>query len=85
MPIEIPRTAQGYAVPVESGSEEAQKDELGYTNPNLHRRINEDEESDESYQVLVQGSNSYKTVTIKSSNGSFPDVAPTPQNSTEIP
>lgn len=41
---EFPKTGQGLATEVEPGSAEAIKDELGYTNPNLHRRITEKDE-----------------------------------------
>ena len=37
MPIEFPQTAHGVAVPL--SVEDEQRDEHGFTNPNLHRRV----------------------------------------------
>ena len=46
---------------VPAGSEEAQKDAAGYTNPNLHRRLTSDT-GDTEYAVGIFGLNSYRYV-----------------------
>lgn len=59
--------AQGYATPVEPDSIEDKRDALGFTNPNLHRRLNptkpESELGPRDYKILVSGLNSYRTIT----------------------
>lgn len=66
-----PRTAQGPAKPATAA--QIQLDEgLGFTNPNLHRRIKpqaeatvgEYEYTGRTYQLMVQGKNSYRTTTM---------------------
>lgn len=59
--------AQGPAK--KASQEDLEKDELGFTNPNLHRRIADDvqeegEVAPRDYTVLVGGTNSYRTTTI---------------------
>ena len=64
------KLAQGTAKPVEAGSAEERKDlEDGVTNPNLHRRIDnectpidEGELKPDTYELTVQGVSSYRTV-----------------------
>lgn len=60
------KMAQGLAEPIEAKSEEANKDEIGFTNPNLHRRIETDLEKpdgvlDMEISLRVQGVESYRT------------------------
>lgn len=63
----FPKTAQGEAV--ECSEEDIQRDELGFTNPNLHRRIDNDiapedekEVKPRTYNIGVwDGQNSYRT------------------------
>ena len=69
--VPYPHTAQGPATIVDPGSAEEDRDErLGFTHPNLHRRIDpKDENKGEyefkarKYQLMVQGVNSYQTTT----------------------
>ena len=65
--VDFPKTAQGQAVP--ANAEDLEKDATGITNPNLHRRIDNEitpETSSEvipdSYSVTVSGVNSYRTI-----------------------
>ena len=66
----FPTMGQGPSVPVVPNSEEAELDELGFTNPNLHRRIDPqdpvdlDAVSPNSYSIGIYGKHSYRTVTI---------------------
>lgn len=85
MAVVIPNTAQGDAVAVTPGSEEEAKDLIGYTNPNLHRRVDLDEIGNKSYKLTVNGVNSYKIVSETLHDDRFPTTEPTSQNSNEIP
>lgn len=67
---EIKKVGQGPAKKVEEGSVEEQKDKFGYTNPNLHRRvdasadhISANEPLPRSYELGIYNVNSYRTVT----------------------
>lgn len=69
MAMEFPKTAQGAAVPADS--EALEKDEIGFTNPNLHRRVDPQPPAPDSgevaprdYILSVQGVNSYRTEII---------------------
>lgn len=58
--------AQGLAEPIEDNSAEADKDEVGFTNPNLHRRMKTELEKpddvlDMEISLRVQGVESYRT------------------------
>lgn len=64
---DYPKTAQGKAVP--ANAEDLRKDAEGITNPNLHRRIDNEvtpvapgEVEPDSYEVSVSVVNSYRTV-----------------------
>lgn len=65
------KMAQGPAKPVEAGSAEERKDlEDGVTNPNLHRRIDNEstplspeEVKPDTYELSVGGVSSYRTTT----------------------
>lgn len=67
MATEIPKMGQGYAVPADH--EAIEKDLVGFTAPNLHRRvisptdIEEGEVAPRKYQLLVNGHNSYRITT----------------------
>lgn len=69
---------QGPATLVEAGSPEEDKDTLGYTNPNLHRRIMDKDDriavhegmevvpdvlGTNDYTITLEGLDSYRTVT----------------------
>lgn len=50
---------------IEPGSLEEQRDEIGYTNPNLHRRIDPQEPTapmvkPNTYKLTIQNNNSYR-------------------------
>jgi len=67
MATEMPRMGQGYAVPADE--EAIRRDLVGFTAPNLHRRVIQptDVEPGEvkprEYQLLVNGHNSYRITT----------------------
>lgn len=54
---------QGKWSQIPSGSEEEAKDEAGFTNPNLHRRLDSDTNG-VTYAVGIYGTNSYRYVYI---------------------
>lgn len=60
--------AQGPATTPLTVDEQA-KDDIGYTNPNLHRRVDPQQPTDpdkvkpDSYQLGIYGTNSYRTTT----------------------
>ena len=63
----LPKTGQGNAQLADS--EDLKRDELGYTNPNLHRRVMSPGMSDEDKSILdtqyklgIYGNDSYRTV-----------------------
>ena len=63
--ISIPTTSHGVAKPVTD--EERAKDNIGFTDPNLHRRIDpshpEEETADRKYTLgIYDGIHSYRTV-----------------------
>lgn len=65
--IEIPAEGQGPAV--EASDKDLQRDAGGFTNPNLHRRIDPKDRSlpevaPRSYQLSIQGVSSYRTTSI---------------------
>ena len=70
MSMEIPKTAHGVAVP--ATEEELAKDAHGFTNPNLHRRIDPHAHAQGSEEVaprdyligVYDGLHSYRTETI---------------------
>ena len=70
MAIEFPKTAQGVAVPADA--EALQKDAHGFTNPNLHRRIDPQQPAPGSGEVapkdyiigVYDGLHSYRTEII---------------------
>lgn len=61
----LPLEGQGPAVP--ANQEDLDKDEHGYTNPNLHRRIDPQppttsyEVAPKSYKLFIGGKNSHRT------------------------
>ena len=67
MATKMPKMGQGYAVPADE--EAIQKDLIGFTAPNLHRRVIEPTEVVEGevaprdYKLLVNGHNSYRITT----------------------
>lgn len=61
MPMNLDSMACGVWKEVESGSIEEIRDSVGYTNPNLHRRISSDTEG-RKYSVGVYGLDSYRLV-----------------------
>ena len=68
MPIDIKYAGQGPWKPAED--EDISKDNLGYTHPNLHRRLDIQQPTDpkellpREYQVGIYGRDSYRTTTI---------------------
>lgn len=70
MSIEFPKTAHGTAVP--ASEEDLQRDEHGFTNPNLHRRVDPQQPAPDSGEVaprsymlgVYDGLHSYRTETI---------------------
>lgn len=70
MAMEFPQTAHGVAVPADD--EALEKDQIGFTNPNLHRRIDPQIPTATSGEVapreyiigVYDGLNSYRTETI---------------------
>lgn len=72
MTAQFPQSAQGPAK-IATAADLA-KDKLGYTNPNLHRRVNSPAELstqekaagvlDKTYKFTVAGTDSYRTVEI---------------------
>ena len=54
----IPHIGQGPAK--EATSEDLNRDELGFTHPNLHRRI----QKDKKYKLGIYGYDSYRTTEI---------------------
>lgn len=64
------RMGQGPATKIESNSLESTKDEFGYTQPNLHRRVDPQEPNDDTetspreYKLGVYGLDSYRTTEI---------------------
>lgn len=64
MPTEMPKMGQGYAVP--ASEEDIQRDLVGFTAPNLHRRVVQPTEPEpgelepRNYKLLVNGPNSYR-------------------------
>lgn len=67
---ELKRVGQGPAKVVDDNSDEMVKDEFGYTNPNLHRRVDAshdhipaNESSPRNYELGIYNLNSYRTVT----------------------
>lgn len=67
----IPIAAHGPASAVTEASDEM-KDWLGFTNPNLHRRIKRPESASvigsKQYELMVQGVHSYRTTTTCTHN-----------------
>lgn len=57
--------AQGRIKRIVDGSIEAQRDAIGYTHPNLHRRVSDDTEY-RTVNVAVYGLNSYRYVEVSS-------------------
>ena len=69
----FPKTGQGPAKL--ASAEDLARDELGYTHPNLHRRIDpqQPEESSQEYKprdysIGISNVNSYRTTTINTHN-----------------
>lgn len=70
--MDIPRTAKGFATPIEPGSDEEERDlGIGQANPNLHRRIENPTETrpgevaPRQYSVgVLDGVNSYQVEEI---------------------
>lgn len=70
MAVEFPKTAQGVAVP--ANMSDLQKDQHGFTNPDLHRRVDPQPPAPDSGEVapreymigVYDGLHSYRTVTI---------------------
>lgn len=62
--MDIPKIGQGPAE--EANAEDLEKDNIGFTNPNLHRRIFTSPEgtSGHSYKVGIYGYDSYRTTEI---------------------
>lgn len=67
--INIPSVGQGPARPADA--EDIQRDDNGFTNPNLHRRINPQEPAPDSgevaprgYELGIYSTDSYRTVFI---------------------
>ena len=58
---DYPKAASGVAVP--ASNEDLQRDELGYTNPNLHRRVDEDSQMISKVGVY-DGIHSFRTVDL---------------------
>lgn len=68
---ETAKVGQGPAKVVNNDTDEMKKDEFGYTNPNLHRRVDEsfdhipaNESSPRNYELGIYNVNSYRTVTM---------------------
>ena len=66
---DYPRMGQGPAT--KATADDLARDALGFTNPNLHRRIepksvnqSQYEFQPRQYQLMIQGVNSYKTTTM---------------------
>lgn len=68
--VNIINTGQGRATKVLNGSTEDKKDKFGITQPNLHRRVNIDnnvldgEAKAREYDLGVYGTHSYRTTTV---------------------
>lgn len=62
MSTDMPKMGQGPAVPIVPGSIEADRDEVGFTHPNLHRRI--DTQEPRKYQLGIYGLDSYRSTEI---------------------
>lgn len=67
---EFPTMGQGPGTYVDSDSEEQVLDDIGFTNPNLHRRIDPQPDpfpgavAPNSYSISIHGKDSYRTVTL---------------------
>ena len=63
MSYELPTTGQGNMKPL--SPEDQERDDIGFTNPNLHRRIehnvNEGEVGPRNYNLAIQTIYSYRT------------------------
>lgn len=64
MPTETPKTGQGPSKPADA--DDIQRDKVGFTNPNLHRRIFTPPEGtpDHKYKIGIYGYDSYRTTDI---------------------
>lgn len=58
---ELPKMTQGEMKLIESDSIEETRDEVGFTNPNLHRR-KLDDTGITNYKIGIYGNNSYRYV-----------------------
>ena len=67
---EFPKVGQGPGYFIAPTSEEQTLDDIGFTNPNLHRRIDPQAPTTEgavapnSYSIGIYGKNSHRTVTL---------------------
>ena len=67
---DFPRMGQGPGYFIDPASEEQVLDDIGFTNPNLHRRIDPQEPTTEgavapnSYSIGIYGKNSHRTVKL---------------------
>lgn len=67
---EFPTMGQGPGYFIDPSSLDQELDDLGFTNPNLHRRIDPQEPTTEgavapnSYVIGIYGKNSHRTVTL---------------------
>lgn len=67
---EFPTMSQGPGHFIPDSGEEMDKDQLGFTNPNLHRRIDpqpyflDGRSVENSYTISIYGHNSYRTTSV---------------------
>lgn len=80
MPVDRAQMAQGNAVPLTE--EDQQRDDVGFTNPNLHRRVDpqpvEGEYQLREYDLFVNGTDSYRTTEsfLRDENDDTVDIVP---------
>ena len=61
---DFPTMGQGPMKPItDPESIEAQRDEIGYTNPNLHRRLSSNIPEDVVISIGIYGKDSYRMIT----------------------